>query len=91
MAPFTSRSARKLTCRVCNFLSSDNDDYLRFETDFLKGSRFEQDVDVMANVFDKRTKHSFRNPGDNYVLRFGTMHDTDAKFNIKNGQLRIRG
>ena len=48
-------------------MSLDNDDNLRFETEFLKGSHFEQDVGVMANIFDKRTKHSFRNPGDKYV------------------------
>ncbi|KIK93909.1 hypothetical protein PAXRUDRAFT_486725 [Paxillus rubicundulus Ve08.2h10] len=59
----------------------------------LVGSKFgtKEDIDQMTGEFDKTTKHRFSNPTEPSYIRFGTVRDRDAAFNIKSGQLKLPG
>jgi len=64
---------------------------LHASVDLLKESRYEEDVDLITERFDKKTKPSFRNVGDNYWIQFSGAREKDAALNIKAGQLRVQG
>ncbi|KAK0434121.1 hypothetical protein EV421DRAFT_1993196 [Armillaria borealis] len=57
----------------------------------LKDSHYAQDVDLIAECFDKTTKHRFRNATEPAYIKFGTMRDTDIKLDIRSGQLKLAG
>ncbi|KAF9055142.1 hypothetical protein BDZ89DRAFT_1087862 [Hymenopellis radicata] len=56
----------------------------------LRNSKFgaAQDVNHMANVFDKSTKRTSSEPA---YIRFGSAHDKDLAVDIRNGQLKLDG
>ncbi|KAK0448948.1 uncharacterized protein EV420DRAFT_1647225 [Desarmillaria tabescens] len=57
----------------------------------LKGSPYAQEVGLIADCFDKTTKHRFRNANEPAYIKFGTMRDTDIQLDIRSGQLRLEG
>ncbi|PBK82171.1 hypothetical protein ARMGADRAFT_1171040 [Armillaria gallica] len=57
----------------------------------LKGSQYEGEVELIADCFDKTTKHRFRNANEPAYIKFGTMRDTDAQLDIRSGQLKLSG
>ncbi|KAL1690533.1 hypothetical protein GGG16DRAFT_125633 [Schizophyllum commune] len=64
------------------------EDYLRGH---LKGSRYRDAVEDMIEIFDKKAKHTFKNPRIPVFIKFGTSRDNDPDFDIKSGKLTIRG
>ncbi|ESK91430.1 hypothetical protein Moror_2703 [Moniliophthora roreri MCA 2997] len=64
--------------------------YLR---DRLKGSRYgnDQDITHITSVFDKSTKHLFRDDSSISYIRFGSARDKDPEVDIKGGQMKISG
>ncbi|KAF7783241.1 hypothetical protein Agabi119p4_2617 [Agaricus bisporus var. burnettii] len=63
-------------------------DYLR---NFLKDSKFREDIPWMKEYFDKTTKLTFREPRDPWYIRFGSSRDKDSRFGITAGKLRLEG
>ena len=59
--------------------------------DQLKDTRFEGDVDAIAELFDKRTKPSFRNAEETHYIRFASVRESDPTLDIRHGQLRVQG
>ncbi|KAK0434128.1 hypothetical protein EV421DRAFT_2088150 [Armillaria borealis] len=57
----------------------------------LKGSQYEGEAELIADCFDKTTKHRFRNADEPSYIKFGTMRDTDPQLDIRSGQLRLAG
>lgn len=57
----------------------------------LQGTRFVEDVDHIAQCFDKSTKLRFRNLDEPQYIKFGTARDKDPKLDIRSGQMRISG
>ncbi|KAG2073742.1 hypothetical protein BDR04DRAFT_1127075 [Suillus decipiens] len=59
----------------------------------LRGSQFgsEDMVSHMAKIFDSTTKQRFGNENDPAYIKFGTIKDKDAGFNIRSGQLKLMG
>ena len=58
---------------------------------FLAGSPFYEDLDHIVRCFDKTTKLRFRDSKNFQYIKFGTTRDTDEKFNIRFGQLKLQG
>jgi len=56
----------------------------------LRNSKYADDVDYIAQVFDTTAKLSFRGDELSYI-KFGTLRDQDASLNIRHGQLTIPG
>ncbi|KAK0476522.1 hypothetical protein EDD18DRAFT_1215707 [Armillaria luteobubalina] len=56
-----------------------------------KGSQYEGEVELIADCFDKTTKHRFRNANEPAYIKFGTMRDTDPRLDIRSGQLKLSG
>ncbi|KAF8177810.1 hypothetical protein K438DRAFT_1978424 [Mycena galopus ATCC 62051] len=53
-------------------------------------SKYVDDIDDIAQIFDTSAKLSFR--GEDFAfIKFGTRHDNDPSLNIRNGQLKIPG
>ncbi|KAG5636039.1 hypothetical protein H0H81_009312 [Sphagnurus paluster] len=61
-------------------------DYLR---DYLKGSKFVDDVDTMINVFDQSAKLTF--DSGPLVIKFGSSREKDLALRIRSGQLTLPG
>ncbi|EIW80579.1 hypothetical protein CONPUDRAFT_105630 [Coniophora puteana RWD-64-598 SS2] len=59
----------------------------------LKDSRFSDEdyINQMADVFDKSSKLRFRRAEDPCYIKFGTSRDKDPAYNIRGGQLKLRG
>ncbi|KAK0209591.1 hypothetical protein IW262DRAFT_1468853 [Armillaria fumosa] len=57
----------------------------------LEGSRFEPEVDLIVECFDKTTKLQFRNAEEPTYIRFRTMRDHDPTLDICSGQLKLAG
>ncbi|KAF8907421.1 hypothetical protein CPB85DRAFT_840353 [Mucidula mucida] len=59
----------------------------------LRNSKFGsiEDINHMANVFDKSTKLSFRTSSEPAYIRFGSARDKDLAVDIRNGQLKLDG
>ncbi|KAF7293301.1 hypothetical protein HMN09_01209300 [Mycena chlorophos] len=58
---------------------------------FLRNSKYIDDIAEIADCFDHSTKLKFRNPNEFSYIKFGTLRDKDAAFNIANGQLKLPG
>ncbi|KAK7032184.1 hypothetical protein VNI00_013358 [Paramarasmius palmivorus] len=72
------------------YVSRRAGDYLR---DRLKDSKYGSDEDVkhITAVFDKSTKHLFRDENSVSFIRFGSARDKDPSVDIKGGQMKISG
>ncbi|OCH89886.1 hypothetical protein OBBRIDRAFT_755931 [Obba rivulosa] len=59
----------------------------------LCGSRYgsEDQVADMVTIFDKWTKHLFRDDAETSYIRFGSLRDRDAAYGIRNGQISLSG
>ncbi|KAF9047817.1 hypothetical protein BJ165DRAFT_1527080 [Panaeolus papilionaceus] len=57
----------------------------------LKGSRFSNDVQHIAESFDRTTKPVFRSIQDWQFIKFGSPSDRDDALNIRRGQLKLPG
>ncbi|KAK0196207.1 hypothetical protein F5146DRAFT_1028844 [Armillaria mellea] len=57
----------------------------------LKGSQYEGEAELIAECFDKTTKHRFRSTNEPAYIKFGTMRDMNAQLDIRSGQLRLAG
>jgi len=63
----------------------------KFVQNLLQNSRFADEVDNIANAFDKTAKLSFRNITEPAFIKFGRASDSDPKLNIRSGQLKLPG
>ena len=59
--------------------------------DLLKGSRYEKDVDLITDRFDKTIKPLFRNANDNYWIQFSSPREKNKALRIKAGRLPVQG
>ncbi|KAK7032185.1 hypothetical protein VNI00_013359 [Paramarasmius palmivorus] len=61
--------------------------------DRLKDSKYgnNQDITHITSVFDKSTKHLFRDDTSVSYIRFGSARDKDPRVDIKGGQMKISG
>jgi len=59
--------------------------------DLLKGSRYEKDVDLITDRFDKTIEPLFRNVNDNYWIQFSGPHVKNTALKIKAGRLPVQG
>jgi hypothetical protein len=59
----------------------------------LLSSRYDapEDVQHIAECFDKSTKLSFKDPSQPSFIKFGTSRDTDPSVDVKFGQLKMSG
>jgi len=59
----------------------------------LRGSQYESDdmISHMVAIFDTTTKLRFSNENDSAFIKFGATRDSDFKFNIRCGQLKLMG
>jgi hypothetical protein len=59
----------------------------------LEGCRYgtPEQVNDIAECFDKSTKRLFKNRKDPCFIKFGARGDKDVKYGIANGQLKLRG
>ncbi|KAG6885087.1 hypothetical protein C0993_005970 [Termitomyces sp. T159_Od127] len=60
-----------------------------FLQDFVKGTKFADDVEAMTAYFDKFAKQTF--DGNDLFLKFGSARDTDSKLRIRGGRLTLLG
>ena len=60
-------------------------------TELLKNTRFEEDVGLISDRFDKRTKPVFRNQEGDYWIQFAGRRDNDPELGIRAGQLKVKG
>jgi len=59
--------------------------------DKLNGSRFEDDIPRIVDIFDKKTKLNFRQPDGDCYIKFGSVRDSVPELNVSRGQLKIPG
>ncbi|KAK0471593.1 hypothetical protein IW261DRAFT_1571885 [Armillaria novae-zelandiae] len=73
------RSFEEITGPQCHFTGSVfvTKNARKHLEEKLRGSRFEPEVDLIAECFDKTTKLRFRNAEEPAYIRFGTMRDRD--------------
>ncbi|KAG1721510.1 uncharacterized protein EDB91DRAFT_1176212 [Suillus paluster] len=59
----------------------------------LSGSNYSSPemIAQMTSIFDKSTKLRFRKPDEPSYIKFGTIRDKDAKYDIRSGQLKLVG
>jgi hypothetical protein len=62
-----------------------------FLKDYLKGSKFIDDVDSMTTEFDRSAKLAFEKAANPLFIKFGGARDRDLKLNIRAGQLKLLG
>ncbi|KAF5321822.1 hypothetical protein D9619_002184 [Psilocybe cf. subviscida] len=62
-----------------------------FLSNFLEESQFLLDLDHIVRCFDKTTKLRFRDDKEAQYIKFGSMRDNDALYNIRYGQLKLNG
>jgi hypothetical protein len=62
-------------------------------TEKLSGSRYglADDIEYIAQCFDKTTKLGFNDSTRPAFIKFGTARDTEPAFDIKFGQLKLQG
>ncbi|KAF9025800.1 hypothetical protein BDZ89DRAFT_1016644 [Hymenopellis radicata] len=88
-----SMAFEEIASPQCNFVGSVF--VTRRAKEFFKvllaGSRFIDDVDYIAECFDKTTKLLVRNDTEAAYIKFGKMRDRDAALDIRNGSLKISG
>ncbi|PBK82156.1 hypothetical protein ARMGADRAFT_1171030 [Armillaria gallica] len=86
--PFEEIAAPTCTFSGSIFVTRHAQSFLKNK---LEGSPYAQEVDLIAECFDKTTKHRFRNANEPAYIKFGMMKDTDIKLDIRSGQLRLSG
>ena len=59
--------------------------------DYLRDSKFSEDVPAMTEAFDKSSKLTFEKINNPLFIRFGSARDKDPKLNIRAGQLKLLG
>ena len=72
-----------------NYLCTYTYNFLPVEK--LVGSRFADEVSLIAECFDTTTKLRFRDIEEASYIKFGTMKDRDPKLDIRSGQLKLAG
>jgi hypothetical protein len=62
-------------------------------TDKLSNSKYGSldDIEHMADCFDKSAKLSFKDPSQTSLVKFGSARDVDNSVGIKFGQLKLQG
>ncbi|KAK0448967.1 uncharacterized protein EV420DRAFT_836050 [Desarmillaria tabescens] len=83
----------EISAPACNFTGSV---YVTaraklFLAEKLAGSRFADEVELIAECFDATTKLRFRDIEEASFIKFGTMKDRDPKLDIRSGQLKLAG
>ncbi|KAF8655074.1 hypothetical protein AX16_003239 [Volvariella volvacea WC 439] len=58
---------------------------------YLKGTRWVEEIPTMVRHFDQSGKLTFRNINDVTYLKFGSMKDRDVKYNIRAGKMPLVG
>ncbi|KAK0448954.1 uncharacterized protein EV420DRAFT_1566356 [Desarmillaria tabescens] len=89
----TQRLFEEITTPQCHFTGSVfvTKNARKHLEEKLRGSRFEPEVDLIAECFDKATKLRFRNAEEPAYIKFGTMRDREPAFDIRSGQLKLAG
>ncbi|KAK0222701.1 hypothetical protein EDD85DRAFT_860799 [Armillaria nabsnona] len=89
----TQRSFEEITAPQCYFTGSVfvTRNARKHLEEKLRGSRFEPEVDLIAECFDKTAKLRFRNAEEPAYIKFGTMRDRDPALDIRSGQLKLAG
>ncbi|KAJ3575399.1 hypothetical protein NP233_g1121 [Leucocoprinus birnbaumii] len=59
--------------------------------EFLKDTRFQEDIPFIVDKVDKTTKPAFRGPKDPQYIKFGNARDRDPALGIRGGQLKLDG
>ncbi|RXW25666.1 hypothetical protein EST38_g132 [Candolleomyces aberdarensis] len=59
--------------------------------DLLSGTRFHQDVPILATRFDRNTKHVFRRDDEPHHIQFASHRERDAALNIRAGRITVSG
>ncbi|PPQ91153.1 hypothetical protein CVT25_003058 [Psilocybe cyanescens] len=62
-----------------------------FFEELLADSRFSEDVGLITERFDKKTKPGFRNDEDDCWIQFTAVREKDLKLGIRSGQLKVSG
>jgi hypothetical protein len=57
----------------------------------LKNTRFNEDVGLITERFDSKTKPAFRREEDDYWIQFAAMREKDPELGIRAGQLKVKG
>ncbi|SJL14056.1 uncharacterized protein ARMOST_17509 [Armillaria ostoyae] len=88
-----SYAFEEISAPACNFTGSI---YVTarakvFLEEKLAGSRFADEVSLIAECFDTTTKLRFRDNEEASYIKFGTMKDRDPKLDIRSGQLKLAG
>ncbi|KAF5354124.1 hypothetical protein D9756_006961 [Leucocoprinus leucothites] len=63
----------------------------KYLDDFLRNTRFHEDVPLIVDRFDKKTKLAFRDSDDPQYIKFGNTRDRDPNLGIRAGQLKLNG
>ncbi|KAK0481095.1 hypothetical protein EDD18DRAFT_1203722 [Armillaria luteobubalina] len=88
-----SYAFEEISAPACNFAGSI---YVTarakiFLEEKLAGSRFADEVSLIADCFDTTTKLRFRDIEEASYIKFGTMKDRDPKLDIRSGQMKLAG
>jgi hypothetical protein len=59
--------------------------------ELLQNTRFEEDVELITDRFDKKTKLDFRSQEDDYWIQIAGMREKDPELGIRAGQLKVKG
>ncbi|KAH6884053.1 hypothetical protein BKA70DRAFT_1205726 [Coprinopsis sp. MPI-PUGE-AT-0042] len=57
----------------------------------LRGTRFQDDVPRIVELFDKRAKLTFRDDTTPQFVRFGPTRESEPSLGIRNGQIKLSG
>ncbi|KAF5317358.1 hypothetical protein D9611_003533 [Ephemerocybe angulata] len=63
----------------------------KYFDNFLKDSRFYQDVPTIVSRFDRTTKHVFRREDEPHHIQFASFRERDPAYNIRGGRITVEG
>lgn len=87
----TSRARVFFKGKYISYPGIEEDIDLSHFLDLLKDTRFEEDVGLITDRFDKKTKPAFRSQDDDYWIQFAAMREKDPELGIRAGQLKVKG
>lgn len=61
----------------------------KFLSNFLLGSKFSDDLEIIKKSFDESTKLTFGDTEETQFIAFGSHRDNDPRFNVRHGRLKL--